>query len=97
MKRYYGTPVTVEKEHLATLKFPAADVLSEKSDISKRAADIERAMLLGNNYKGKVKILFHDREGLKQVETTIWGFTDKRVLLKKDLVIPIHCIREIKV
>jgi uncharacterized protein (UPF0248 family) len=55
-----------------------------------------RAMLLGNNHKHKVKIVFEDDECVKEVETTVWGFTDKRVLLKRGLVIPIHRIHEIR-
>ena len=32
----------------------------------------------------------------KKVETTIWGFTDKNVILKKTIVIPIRCVHEVK-
>ena len=43
------------------------------------------------------KILIpEDIEGLKKVETTIWGFTDKNVILKKTTIIPIRCIHEVK-
>ncbi len=86
---------TIEKETVASLRFPEKEVLNNPESISQRARDIERGMLLGNNYKGKVKILFEDSQGRKQIETTIWGFTDKRVLLKRDLVIPIHRVHSL--
>ena len=57
---------------------------------------IERAMRLGNAYKGKVKIVFEDNEGLKAVETTIWGVTDKNILLKQTTLIPIRRVHEIR-
>ncbi len=85
----------IEKEIVASLRFPENEVLNNPESIAQRARDIERGMLLGNNYKGKVKILFEDSQGRKQIETTIWGFTDKRVLLKRDLVIPIHRVHSL--
>ncbi len=88
-------PIAVQKEQIAALKFPAEEVLHSPDDIRLRQKQIEQAMLLGNNYKGKVKIVFEDAEGLKQVETTIWGMTDKRIILKSDLVIPFHRVHEV--
>ena len=61
-----------------------------------RNIDLERAMKLGNLEHNKIKIVFEDSEGLKQVETTVWGGTDKRVILKQAILIPIHRIHEIK-
>ena len=40
---------------------------------------------------------FEDSEGLKQVETTIWATTDKRIILKGGVVIPIIRIHEVKI
>ena len=45
-----------------------------------------------NSSKGKVKIIFEDVDGLKKVETTIWGFTDKNVIFKRTTIIFIRCI-----
>lgn len=89
-------PVLIEKNAIGELHFPDEEVLLLENEIQQRKRDIERAILLGNNYKTKVKIIFSDKEGFKQVKTTIWGVTDKRILLNKALVIPIHRIHEIK-
>jgi len=42
------------------------------------------------------KILFEDASELKRVETTIWGITDKNIILKRGTIIPIQRIHEIK-
>ena len=89
-------PVIIEKGKINELHFPTEEVLLAEDEIQQRKRDIERAILLGNNYKTKVKIIFEDDECIKQVKTTIWGVTDKRILLNKALVIPINRIHEIK-
>jgi uncharacterized protein (UPF0248 family) len=88
-------PKRIEKEQVAGLHFPETDVLTEKDDIKIRNANLERALKLGNLEHAKIKIVFEDTEGVKEVETTVWGVTDKRVILKQGLVIPIHRIYEI--
>lgn len=91
-----NTPVRIEKENISNLKFPETEVLKSKEDILTRARNLERALKLGNLQHSKIKIVFEDIQGIKQVETTIWGVTDKRIILKHGVLIPIHCIHEIK-
>lgn len=95
MEKNYVNPFLVEKEDIGKLRFPAGDVLNSVDAINQRKWEIERAMLLGNRHKGKSKIVFEDDQGIKQVETTIWGCTDKRVILKQEIVIPIHRIHKV--
>jgi uncharacterized protein (UPF0248 family) len=89
-------PTIVEKESIRDLKFPENEVLTSKDAIRIREAELERALKLGNLEHNKIKIVFEDAEGVKQVETTVWGVTDKRVILKQGVLIPIHRIHEIK-
>ena len=88
-------PVSIEKENISGLKFPEADVLTSKEEIKNRFTNLERALKLGNLEHNKIKIIFEDSEGIKQVNTTVWGVTDKRVILKQGVVIPIHRIHEV--
>ncbi|MDF2437209.1 MAG: hypothetical protein K0Q95_1585 [Bacteroidota bacterium] len=88
-------PTLIEKENISGLKFPEEDVLKSKDEMKIRAAGLEKALKLGNLEHGKIKIIFEDSEGLKQVDTTVWGVTDKRVILKKGAVVPIHRIHEV--
>lgn len=90
-------PTVVEKESIPVLRFPNDEVLTSEDAIKSRRLDLEKALKLGNIEHGKIKILFEDTEGMKQVETTIWGVTDKRIILKQGVVIPIHRIHEVKI
>lgn len=87
----------IDKENIPGLKFPENDVLQSRDDVKARFLDLERALKLGNLEHNKIKIIFEDSEGLKQVNTTVWGVTDKRVILKQGVVIPIHRIHEVGV
>jgi uncharacterized protein (UPF0248 family) len=89
-------PASIEKESIRDLKFPDTEVLTSKDAIKIRESHLERALKLGNIEHNKIKIVFEDAEGIKQVETTVWGVTDKRVILKQGVLIPIHRIHEIK-
>lgn len=86
----------VQKEEVGQLNFPNEDVLVSAEATEKRRKNLEQAVVLGNTYKGKTKIIFADSQGIKQIDTHIWGLTDKRVILKQGIVIPIHRIHEVK-
>ena len=88
--------VSVEKEKIASLTFPNEDVLKSVPSVEQRRVSLEQAVVLGNTYKGKAKIIFDDSAGTKQIETHLWGLTDTRVILKQGIVIPVHRIREVK-
>jgi hypothetical protein len=90
------TTTLIEKESIVEFSFPKGDVLDTDEQKVEREARIKRGMRLGNSMKRKVKIIFEDVEGMKKVETTIWGFTDKNVILKKTTIIPIRRIHEVK-
>lgn len=87
----------IEKEQIPGLKFPEKDVLMEESKIKERAAELNRALLLGNLEHTKIKIYFEDANSLWVVETTVWGVTDKRIILKQGVVIPIIRVHQIKI
>lgn len=82
----------IAKEDIENLHFPEIDVLEDKEAINQRNTDLDRALSLGNLEHSKIKIYFEDDYSKKVVETTIWGVTDKRVILKKGVVIPINRI-----
>ena len=86
----------VQKEEVSHLHFPSNEVLLNAEATEQRRMALERAVVLGNTYKGKTKIVFEDSTGIRQIETHIWGLTDKRVILKQGIVIPINRIHEVK-
>jgi len=87
---------SINKEEISNLQFPNEEVLVGGEKIKQRKILLEHAVVLGNTYKGKTKIVFEDSKGIKQIETHLWGLTDKRVILKQGIVIPIHRIHEVK-
>ncbi len=82
----------IEKELIQSLHFPTSDVLEEKEEKSQRNSDLNRALTLGNLEHSKIKIFFEDNQSKKVVETTVWGVTDNRVILKQGIGIPINRI-----
>ncbi len=85
----------IEKEKIEALKFPTHEVLTDKDAIKERESELNRALSLGNLEHTKIKIYFEDDKSRKLVETTVWGVTDKRVILKQGVVIPIHRVHKI--
>lgn len=90
-----GAYEIIEKEKIENLKFPQEEVLTDKELIKEREADLNRALTLGNLERTKIKIYFEDDISRKLVETTVWGVTDKRVILKQGTVIPINRVHKI--
>lgn len=79
------------KEYIYALKFPQQDVISDNNSKKIRLFCLERAMRLGNLLKNKVTIYFKDsQEKLIRIKTTVWGVTQKDVILKKGITIPLH-------
>ncbi len=85
----------INKESIPHLNFPQIDVLKDKEEMITRRNDLDRALSLGNLEHLKIKIYFEDDVSKKVVETTIWGVTDERVILKQGVVIPVKRIYKI--
>lgn len=85
----------IDKEKIESLKFPINEVLTDQVAIKERETELNRALTLGNLEHTKIKIYFEDDLSKKIVETTVWGVTDKRVILKQGVVIPIHRVHKI--
>jgi len=83
---------TIEKEKIDSLKFPNSDVLQDNFAIHQRKTDLHRALSLGNLEHSKTRIFFEDNQSKKMVETTVWAVTDKSVILKRGVGIPINRI-----
>ena len=88
-------PIVIEKESISTLHYPKTEVLKTIQEEKIRAHELQSAIRLGNTQKRKVKIVFEDNQGLKQIETTVWAVTEKNILLKGGMFIPIIRIHRI--
>lgn len=84
---------TIEKETVSSLSFHGEKSIKQHPDLRRQ---LEQATRLGNGYHTKVSIYFHDDEGPKRVETTIWATGTNYICLKGGVWIPISRIQEIK-
>ena len=85
--------VMVEKENISSLPFNSKETVDQHPDLRNQ---IKAATRLGNAFRGKVHIYFHDDESLKCVNTTLWAYGAKYICLKGGVWIPISRIVEIK-
>ncbi len=88
-------PKLVDKEDVKKMTFPKEDVLSTEEAKATRMKDIKEAIELGDLAQYKVVITFLDSEGLKKVETTIWGIKGEDIQLKNDIHLPICRIKDL--
>ena len=63
--------------------------------MKKLVLKLKRSMILGNIDRTKMRIIFEDNEGVKEVRTTIWAVGDKNIVLKKGVTIPINRLRDV--
>jgi hypothetical protein len=84
---------TIEKESVSSMTFNKEMEIEQHEDLRHQ---LEQATRLGNGYQTKVSIYFHDDEGPKRVETTIWATGSKYICLKGGVWIPISRIVEVK-
>lgn len=84
-------PTKIEKEHVVSLNFLPA----EQDNSQKWKKDLDYAVRLGNEHKGKTTITFVSKEGIYQVETTIWSVTDNELSLKGGIHIPLKSITDV--
>lgn len=82
----------IEKEDIYFLEFPKIDVLEDKKLKRERIAGLARGLAFGSINQQKVEIFFEDGQSKRVVTTTIWDITDDKVVLKKDVFIPINRI-----
>ncbi|MES2480172.1 MAG: hypothetical protein V4561_13875 [Bacteroidota bacterium] len=81
----------IEKENIPKLNFIPAETDNSK----KWKTELNYAVRLGNEHKGKTAITFVSEEGIFQVETTIWSVTETELSLKGGIHIPLKSITDI--
>lgn len=82
---------TIAKEEIPLYNIIPAFV--DKTDYWRK--ELQYAVRLGNEFKGKTTITFETKEGPKTVTTTVWTVTDNFLQLKGGLMVPLHSIIDI--
>jgi len=94
MENLVQNAVLIEKEIISNLSFKKAPISHTQSP--ELLQKLHEAMRLGNNFRGKVAIIFQDDDGLKRVETTIWATGAKYICLKGGTWLPISHVVDVK-
>ena len=81
---------------IGNLKFPENDVLKNSRQINARKGDLQSVISKASLENSEIKIYFEDESSRKVVEATVWAMTDKRVILKQSIGIPISRIHSVK-
>lgn len=87
---------SIDKNSIKDLKFEDNDVL-DKNDAIERMDNLQKAAMLGNAIKHKVRIFFKDQQSNKHVETTVWHADEKYISLKGGITLPVKSIYKIEI
>ena len=88
-------PRKIEKDQLKTCTF-TTPIYTDNQERSERNKRLYLAMLMGNNFESKVKIVFNTLEGYREIFTTVWATTEKFVLLQGGSYIPLESIASVE-
>lgn len=89
-------PILIEKEEIKNLTFPNESIAKTEEQTRDLNNKLQYAMSLGNLHQTKIKIIFEDSEGLKEVQTTVWVAGDNFISLKGGISIPVRRIVEVR-
>lgn len=92
-----SNPLLVDKESITNFSFPKKEVLTNVHDMQQRRRGLELATKAGNFHKIKYRIIFEDNEAVKEVYTTVWATTEKNIVLKQGVTIPIRRIHKVSI
>lgn len=85
----------IEQTELLKVIFKNEDTMYIQEQVKSRDQKLYMAMLMGNNYYDNVRILFNTEDGEREIVSRIWARTDKFVVLKGGMFIPIGAVIDI--
>ena len=89
--------LTPDSIHHAPIQFKQADVLISPQDKNERLGRLYTAMKLGNHHKHKVRLtIINAKDQLIEIKAKVWSVTEKYVILKNSIMIPISSILSVK-
>ena len=88
--------LTPDQFQVSSIQFKKEDVLTSMQERKERLKRLVAAMKLGNNHKQKVRIHFISiNDQLMEIKAKVWSVTEKYVILRNSITIPISSIREV--
>jgi hypothetical protein len=88
--------VIINLEEVISLHFPTDDVFFSREEQQNRLKQVQGLMTIENVMNEPIKIVFQDIEGMKCICTTICGISEKEVVLKNKVRIPMQRILKIE-
>ena len=85
----------IEQTELLRVSFKNEDTMYIQEQLKSRDQKLYMAMLMGNNYYENVRILFSTEDGEREIVSRIWARTDKFIVLKGGMFIPIGSVIDI--
>jgi hypothetical protein len=90
-----GAALKIEKQDLLEVIFKNEEKMYIQGEIKTRDQKLYMAMLMGNNHYDNVRIVFNTEDGEREIMSRIWARTDKFVVLKGGMFIPIGAVIDI--
>jgi hypothetical protein len=88
--------LTPAKLQLNNIQFKSENVLYSAHDKYELREKLISAMKLGNNHKQKVRIQFlNDVDKQLEIKAKVWSVTEKYVILRNSIMIPISAITDV--
>jgi hypothetical protein len=90
-----GAARILQQEQLLTVAFKNDNNLYVQEQIKMKDQKLYMAMLMGNNYYNNVRIIFNTEEGESEIISRVWARTDKFIVLRGGVFIPINSVIDI--
>jgi hypothetical protein len=85
----------INQDELLKVIFKKEDKMYIQEEVKSRDQKLYMAMLMGNNYYDNVRIVVNTEDGERELVSRIWARTDKFVVLKGGMFIPIGSVVDI--
>jgi hypothetical protein len=90
-----GAAKKLGQDELMSVAFKNDNNFYVQEQIKMKDQKLYMAMLMGNNYYNNVRIIFNTEEGESEIVSRIWARTDKFIVLRGGVFIPINSVIDI--
>jgi hypothetical protein len=86
----------INKTQLKQCNFIKSPLCLNENEQRHSNRDLHLNMLLSNKGKSKVRIVFNTADGYREISTSVWGKTEKLILLNEGSAIPVESVSSIR-
>lgn len=85
----------IEQRYMLKVAFKNDTTMCIEEAAKSKNQKVYMAMLMGNHNCDNVRILFNTEDGERELSSRIWALTDKYIVLKGGMFIPIEAVIDI--